>query len=166
MFNNFPGWVFPIYMKPDLKSTYLGDSEKVYHDSVNPTLLTCIRKNHGEKANVFENWMRYSRNRFCKYQTKLSKTGFKMATRKIINKTEKASSLQAPQSSKTAVLLATPKCPQCVPNVSPMRPQCVLKVSPMRPQCIPNASWMRPQCAPKASPMCPQIFPKLSPRTP
>ena len=64
-----------------------------------------------------------------------------------LNKTEKPSNLQAPQSSKiayTSVPNASPKRPQCVSKASPMRPQCVVPnaSSPMRrPQCVPNKAW-------------------------
>ena len=66
-------------------------------------------------------------------------------------KTEKASSLQAPQISKIAFLLE----PNYGPNASPMRPQCVLEAFPMRPQCVPIA----PHCIPTASPLRPQSVP-------
>ena len=80
----------------------------------------------------------------------------------LANKIEKASNLQAPQSSKTA----SPMGPQCVPNASQMRHQCVINASPMHPQCVPNASPMRPQCVPNASPMLPQCVLNAFPMSP
>ena len=78
--------------------------------------------------------------------------------KQIVNKTEKPSSLQAPQSSK----IASPKRPQWILNASLIRPQIIPKASLMRPQRVPNASPMRSQCVLKASPMCPQCVPNAS----